>query len=161
MRAIVRRHDDDGVFVDIQVLQSLDEVFKRIAQPCDHGGIPFLCYGPFLFGISGVDVGIDFAFRRIDQLVGFPHPLYAAFHAASFRIGSGGYLKLGMGRGVCQRQKKGFAGILAVRIHNPLFGAGRQQIHGISLVAIPRDTLVSIPNSAFLVGEMGLGSSLG
>ena len=159
--AVVRRHDDDGIPVNVQVFQGLDEVFKGIAQPRDHGGVPLLRHGPFLVRIARVDVRVDLAFRGIDQLVWRSKPLHPALHATAFRVGAGGYLKLGVGRDMGQRQEKGLPGILAVRINNPFFGAGRQQVHGVGLVAIRCDALVPVPDAAFFGGGDGVGVFLG
>ena len=93
--------------------------------------------------------------------MGLPDPLHAALYAAAFRIGAGGDLELGVGGYVGQRQEEGLAGILAVRIYNPFFGAGRQQVHGVRLVAIRRDALVPVPDAASLGGGNGIGVFLG
>ena len=134
--AVVGREDNHRIVINAQILKQLDHVLQDVIHPANHRGVAgFRSSKNLMFR---VDIGIR---RKIplhprpsvrSGIAGFIAvfflPLEAAVPSQPRRIGTGGSGQTAVGSRESQIQEERPGRSFLMVVHNPLFGAGPEQI---------------------------------
>ena len=146
-RPIVGGKHHQGLVIDFQIHEELDQIRQGIVEASNHGGVASGMVRPGLPVISnrvgnlGVHPAIYRSTGRVDlPLAGIFIPLHAATQSAAFgiiplvaQVRVRGDTQSRMGRGVAEVGKEWLLRMRVAMIHNPLLGTRGKQIGRIAL----------------------------
>ena len=153
MRSVIRGENYDGLPVDLEISQGLQEITYTMIDPRDRSGKALRQVRQTLSRIMRVPIVIDGPLRGIDHFPRLSQPLDPTLDALSGGIGHRGQLQRRMRRIVGQEHEERTPGILLCLTDDQLLGLGRPQVGGVALIEAGRDFLIIFPDLLFtLVG---------
>ena len=125
MRTVIRGEDHDGLPVDLEIPQRLQEIPYAVIDPGDRGCKALRQIRQALSGVMRIPIVIDGSLRGIDHFSRLSQPLDPTLDALSGGIGHRGQLQGGMGRIVGKEHEERTPGVLPGLADDQLLGLGR------------------------------------
>lgn len=151
--SVIGGEDDEGVVVDFEFFEMIDEVADTVIDATHVGGITLVNIGPAFFGggwvvvmipsrlfVVGMGVAVLFANCGVDHLPFLAEPLEAFFGK-----GTGWELENRVGGIVCEIDEEGFFRTSFFLVGDPFFSARGEEVGGEAFVEIVRDLVFVLP----------------